>query len=45
MLGTGEAEARELLKWVKITGSAKRPVSSQFFELIGEALLKRGAST
>ncbi len=41
MLGTGEAEARELLKRVKITGSAKRPVSSQFFELIGEALLKR----
>jgi predicted DNA-binding transcriptional regulator YafY len=41
MLGTGEAEARELLKRVKITGSAKRPVSGQFFELIGEALLKR----
>jgi predicted DNA-binding transcriptional regulator YafY len=41
MLGTGEAEAKELLKRVKITGSAKRPVSSQFFELIGEALLRR----
>ena len=41
MLGAGEAEARELLKRVKITGSAKRPVSSQFFELIGEALLRR----
>ena len=41
MLGTGEAEAKELLKRVKITGSAKRPVSSQFFDLIGEALLKR----
>ena len=41
MLGTGEAEAKELLKRVKIIGSAKRPVSSQFFELIGEALLKR----
>lgn len=41
MLGTGEAEAKELLKRVKITGSTKRPVSSQFFELIGEALLKR----
>jgi predicted DNA-binding transcriptional regulator YafY len=41
MLGTSDAEARELLKRVKITGSAKRPVSSQFFELIGEALLKR----
>lgn len=41
MLGTGEGEAKELLKRVKITGSAKRPVSSQFFELIGEALLRR----
>jgi predicted DNA-binding transcriptional regulator YafY len=41
MLGTGEAEAKELLKRVKFTGSAKRPESSQFFELIGEALLRR----
>ena len=41
MLGTGEAEAKELLKRVKIIGSVKRPVSSQFFELVGEALLKR----
>ena len=41
MLGTGEDEAKELLKRVKITGSTKRPVSSQFFELIGEALLRR----
>ena len=41
MLGTGEADVKALLKRVKIIGSAKRPVSSQFFELIGEALLKR----
>ena len=41
MLGTGETEAKELLKRVKIIGSATRPVSSQFFELMGEALLKR----
>jgi predicted DNA-binding transcriptional regulator YafY len=41
MLGTGEADAKALLKRVKIIGSAKRPVSSQFFELVGEALLKR----
>ena len=41
MLGTDKAETRELLKRVKITGAAKRPVSSQFFELIGEALLQR----
>ena len=41
MLGTGEADAKALLKRVKIISPAKRPVSSQFFELIGEALLKR----
>jgi predicted DNA-binding transcriptional regulator YafY len=41
MLGSGETEAKELLKRVKIIGSATRRVSSQFFELIGEALLKR----
>lgn len=41
MLGTGEADARTLLKRVKIIGSAKRPVSSRYFELIGEALLQR----
>ena len=41
MLGTGEADAKMLLKRVKIIGSAKRPVSSQFFELICEALFKR----
>jgi predicted DNA-binding transcriptional regulator YafY len=41
MLGTGEADAKTLLKRVKIISSAKRPVSSQFFEFVGEALLKR----
>ena len=41
MLGSAEADSRELLKRVKIIGSAKRPVPSQFFELVGEALLKR----
>ncbi|WP_298834774.1 YafY family protein [uncultured Piscinibacter sp.] len=41
MLGTSEADTKELLKRVKIIGSAKRPVPSQFFELLGEALLKR----
>ena len=41
MLGTDEADAKALLKRVKIIGSAKRPVSSQFFEMVGEALLKR----
>lgn len=41
MLGTSEAEAKALLKRVKIIGSAKRPVPSHFFEIVGEALLKR----
>ena len=41
MLGTGDAEAKSLLKRVKIISPAKRPVPSQFFELVGEALLKR----
>jgi len=41
MLGTSEAEARALLKRVKIISPAKRPVQSKFFELVGEALLKR----
>lgn len=41
MLGTGESDAKALLKRVKIISSAKRPVPSQYFELVGEALLKR----
>jgi transcriptional regulator with XRE-family HTH domain len=41
MLGAQEADAKELLKRVRIIGFAKRPVPSQFFELIAEALLKR----
>jgi predicted DNA-binding transcriptional regulator YafY len=41
MLGTGEADGKALLRRVKIIGSAKRPVPSQFFELVVEALLKR----
>lgn len=41
MLGTSEADTKALLKRVRIISSAKRPVPSQFFELVGEALLKR----
>jgi len=41
MLGASEADTRALLKRVKIMGAARRPVPSQFFELVGEALLKR----
>lgn len=41
MLGTSEGEAKALLKRVKIIGTAKRPVPTQFFELVCEALLTR----
>jgi predicted DNA-binding transcriptional regulator YafY len=41
LLGTDEADARALLKRVKIISPAKRPVPSRHFELMGEALLKR----
>lgn len=41
MLGTGEADARTLLRRVRIISPAKRPVPSRFFELVGEALVRR----
>ena len=41
MLGTGEADARTLLKRVRIVSPAKRPVPSRWFELVGEALVRR----
>lgn len=41
MLGPGEADTKALLKRVKIISPAKRPVPTQFFEMVGEALLKR----
>lgn len=41
MLGTSEVEAKALLKRVKIIGLARRIVSPQFFEAVGEALLSR----
>lgn len=41
LLGTGEADAKALLKRVKIISPAKRPVPTQCFEMVGEALLKR----
>lgn len=41
MLGTSEAEAKALLKRIKIISPAKRPVPTRFFEMVGEALLKR----
>jgi predicted DNA-binding transcriptional regulator YafY len=41
MLGANEAEAGALMKRVRIISAAKRPVPAQFFERVGEALLKR----
>ena len=41
MLGTGEVDAKALLKRVKIISPAKRPVPTQYFEMVGEALLNR----
>lgn len=41
MLGTSEAEAKAIVKRVKIISAARRPVPTKFFELVGEALVKR----
>lgn len=41
MLGTTEAETRELMKRIKIVSSARRPVPTKFFELVCDALLHR----
>lgn len=41
MLGTTDAEAKAIVRRVKIISPARRPVPSKFFELIGEALVKR----
>jgi predicted DNA-binding transcriptional regulator YafY len=41
MLGADEAEAAELTRRVKIVGAARRPVPPQWFERVGDALLRR----
>ena len=41
MLGTDETEARELMRRVKVIGTAKRCVPSRHFELLGGALMQR----
>jgi predicted DNA-binding transcriptional regulator YafY len=41
MLAGGEAQAQTLLRRVRIISPAKRPVPSQFFERVGEALSQR----
>jgi predicted DNA-binding transcriptional regulator YafY len=41
MLGASEAEAELLMKRIKIISATRRPVPSQWFELFGDALIKR----
>jgi predicted DNA-binding transcriptional regulator YafY len=41
MLGTDASEARELMRRVKVIGTARRRVPSRHFELLGSALMQR----
>ena len=41
MLGVDGSHSRELMRRVKLIGTARRRVSSQWFELVGNALVKR----
>lgn len=41
LLGGEEVDRQTLMRRVRIVGAAKRPVPSQFFELVGAALLQR----
>jgi len=41
MLGTGDVDARQLLSRVKIASPVRRPVPTQHFEVVAEALLER----
>jgi predicted DNA-binding transcriptional regulator YafY len=41
MLGADESEARELMRRVKVIGTARRRVPSRWFELLGGALMQR----
>jgi predicted DNA-binding transcriptional regulator YafY len=41
MLGTDESSARELMRRIKVIGTARRRVPSRHFELLGGALLQR----
>ena len=41
MLGTDASTARELMRRVKVIGTARRRVPSKYFELLGSALLQR----
>ena len=41
MLGSDASEARELMRRVKVIGTARRRVPCRFFELLGSALMQR----
>ncbi|MDB6001486.1 MAG: DNA-binding protein [Rhizobacter sp.] len=41
MLGADESESRELMRRIKVIGTAKRRVPSRHFELLGSALMRR----
>jgi predicted DNA-binding transcriptional regulator YafY len=41
MLGADESEARELMRRVKVIGTARRRVPSRWFELLGSGLMQR----
>jgi predicted DNA-binding transcriptional regulator YafY len=41
MLGTDAAESRELMRRIKVIGTARRRVPSRWFELLGSALVQR----
>lgn len=41
MLGADEGDAKEMVKRVKIVNAGRRAVSSKWFEIVGDALLRR----
>ena len=41
LLGPGQTDARALMKRVRIISALRRPVASEFFERVGEALIRR----
>lgn len=41
LLGTSDDDARELMRRIRITSPARRPVSARHFELLGSAITRR----
>ena len=44
LIGNDAAESRELMRRIKVIVTARRPVPSRWFELLGSALVQRRAS-